>query len=212
MTTKKRGVYWVNVTRERDAWLADVPDVPGAHTFARSLSALQRSVREVIVLMTDRPDDALDDFDLDVRYEIGDSSAAVAAARRARVEAEQAERASAEAGMRWLGCPRRCRCEMSPHCSASPTSGSRKCARRPPGAGAPPAVEAKPPAADSRLDARRRVLPGAAVSGWVGHSCCLVDAAAGDRRRPAIAVSISTNPQYSAHPAAHLPVAQRLRR
>jgi len=97
MTTKKRGVYWVNVTRERDAWLADVPDVPGAHTFARSLSALQRSVREVIVLMTDRPDDALDDFDLDVRYEIDDSSAAVAAARRARVEAEQAERASAEA-------------------------------------------------------------------------------------------------------------------
>jgi predicted RNase H-like HicB family nuclease len=95
--TKKRAVYRVNVTRERDAWLADVPDVPGAHTFARSLSALQRSVREVIVLMTDRPDDALDDFDLDVRYEVGDSSAAVAAARRARVEAEQAERASAEA-------------------------------------------------------------------------------------------------------------------
>ncbi len=87
-TIKKRPVYRVNVTRERDAWLADVPDVPGAHTFARSLSALQR---------TDRPDDALDDFDLDLRYEIGDSSAAVAAARRARVEAEQAERASAEA-------------------------------------------------------------------------------------------------------------------
>lgn len=97
MATKKRAVYRVNVTRERDAWLADIPDVPGAHTFARSLSALQRSVREVIVLMTDRPDDALDDFDLDVRYEIGDSSAAVAAARRAREEAERADRASAEA-------------------------------------------------------------------------------------------------------------------
>jgi predicted RNase H-like HicB family nuclease len=97
MATKKPPVYRVNVTRERDAWLADVPDVPGAHTFARSLSALQRSVREVIVLMTDRPDDALDDFDLDVRYDIGDSSAAVAVARRARAEAEQAERASAEA-------------------------------------------------------------------------------------------------------------------
>jgi len=97
MTTKKRAVYRVNVTRERDAWLADVPDVPGAHTFARSLSALQRNAREVIVLMTDRPDDAVDDFDLDIRYDIGDSSAAVATARRARVEAEQAERASAEA-------------------------------------------------------------------------------------------------------------------
>jgi predicted RNase H-like HicB family nuclease len=97
MTTRKSAVYRVNVTRERDAWLADVPDLPGAHTFARSLSALQRSVREVIVLMTDRPDDALDDFDLDIRYEIGDSSAAVAAVRRARAAAEQAERASAEA-------------------------------------------------------------------------------------------------------------------
>jgi predicted RNase H-like HicB family nuclease len=97
MTTRKSAVYRVNVTRERDAWLADVPDLPGAHTFARSLSALQRSVREVIVLMTDRPDAALDDFDLDIRYEIGDSSAAVAAVRRARAAAEQAERASAEA-------------------------------------------------------------------------------------------------------------------
>ena len=97
MTTKTRPVYRVTVTRERDAWLADVRDVPGAHTFARSLSALQRSVREVIVLMTDRPDDALDDFDLDIWYEIGDSSAAVAAARRARAEADHAERASAEA-------------------------------------------------------------------------------------------------------------------
>ena len=97
MAMRKRAVYRVNVTREQGAWLADVPDVPGAHTFARSLSALQRNVREVIVLMTDRADDALDDFDLDVRYDVGDSSAAVAVARRARAEAEQAERASAEA-------------------------------------------------------------------------------------------------------------------
>jgi hypothetical protein len=97
MATKKHVVYRVSVTRGRDVWLADVPDVPGAHTFARSLSALQRSVREVIVLMTDRADDAVDDFDLDVRYDIGDSSAALAVARRARAEAERAERASAEA-------------------------------------------------------------------------------------------------------------------
>jgi predicted RNA-binding Zn ribbon-like protein len=96
-TPTARPVYRVNVTRERGVWLADIPDVPGAHTFARSLSALQRSVREVIVLMTDRADEAFDTFDLDVRYDIGDSAAAVAAARRARVEAEQAERASADA-------------------------------------------------------------------------------------------------------------------
>ncbi|WP_322749829.1 MULTISPECIES: hypothetical protein [unclassified Frankia] len=97
MTTTTRTSYRVNVTRERDAWLADVPDVPGAHTFARSLSALRRSVQEVIVLMTDRPDEAFDDFDLDFRYEIGDSSTAVATAREARAVAEQAERESADA-------------------------------------------------------------------------------------------------------------------
>jgi predicted RNase H-like HicB family nuclease len=97
MTPTKRTTYRVNVTRERDAWLADVPDVPGAHTFARSLSALQRSVREVIVLMTDRPGEALDDFDLDFRYEIGDSSTAVGTAREARAAAERAERESAAA-------------------------------------------------------------------------------------------------------------------
>ncbi|WP_322756335.1 hypothetical protein [Frankia sp. Cas3] len=78
MKNTTRAVYRVNVTRERDAWLADVPDVAGAHTFARSLSALQRNVWEVIVLMTDQTDDALD---LDLRYEIGDSSTAVTAAR-----------------------------------------------------------------------------------------------------------------------------------
>jgi predicted RNase H-like HicB family nuclease len=87
MTQSARTTYRVTVTRERDAWLADVPDVPGAHTFAHSLSTLERNIREVIVLMTDRPDEALDDFDLDVRYEIGDNAAVVATARQARAAA-----------------------------------------------------------------------------------------------------------------------------
>jgi len=50
--------YTVLVTRDGDDWLADVPSVPGAHTFARSLEGLARSVREVVVLMDDLPDDA----------------------------------------------------------------------------------------------------------------------------------------------------------
>ncbi len=53
--------YTVVVTREDDQWLADVPNVPGAHTFARSLPGLIRAVREVIVLMDDEanlPEDA----------------------------------------------------------------------------------------------------------------------------------------------------------
>src|SRR5659263_509011 len=33
-------VYEVIVTREGSSWLADIPAVPGAHTFARSLTGL----------------------------------------------------------------------------------------------------------------------------------------------------------------------------
>lgn len=50
-------IYRVIVTREGDAWLADVPELEGAHTFARTLPALDRAVREVVVLAADRPDE-----------------------------------------------------------------------------------------------------------------------------------------------------------
>ena len=40
--------YNVIVTSEGGSWLADVPAVPGADTFARSLTSLAKSVREVI--------------------------------------------------------------------------------------------------------------------------------------------------------------------
>jgi hypothetical protein len=50
--------YTVEVTREGDAWIADVIDLPGAHTFARNLTALDDAVHEVIALVTDAPDDA----------------------------------------------------------------------------------------------------------------------------------------------------------
>jgi hypothetical protein len=47
--------YTVEVTREGDAWIADVVGLAGAHTFARNLTALHRSVREVIELVADVP-------------------------------------------------------------------------------------------------------------------------------------------------------------
>lgn len=50
--------YRVVVTRERDAWLADVPALAGAHTWAKNLPALDRNVREAIALAEDRPDGA----------------------------------------------------------------------------------------------------------------------------------------------------------
>ena len=50
--------YEVVVTREGDKWLADVPEVRGAHTYAKSLDGLERSAREVIELMDDTRGDS----------------------------------------------------------------------------------------------------------------------------------------------------------
>ena len=58
--------YKVLVTRDGENWLADVPSVPGAHTFARSLEGLPRSVRDVVVLMDYLPDDAAVELDFHV--------------------------------------------------------------------------------------------------------------------------------------------------
>lgn len=87
--------YRVVVTRDpEDArfWLADVEDLDGAHTYARSLSALERYVREVIVLAADLPDGAEDALVLVWEYHTGDpvvdEAAAVLRAERERVEAE----------------------------------------------------------------------------------------------------------------------------
>ena len=76
--------YEVIVTREGDSWLADVPAVPGAHTFARSLAGLARSVREVIVLMADLADDAIPE--LTFTYQVSDQvlQEAVAVGRKRR--------------------------------------------------------------------------------------------------------------------------------
>ena len=50
--------YTVEVTREDDAWIADVIDLPGAHTFARNLTALDDAIHEVIELVIDAPEGA----------------------------------------------------------------------------------------------------------------------------------------------------------
>lgn len=84
--------YKVTVTREGDAWLADVPDVPGAHTFARSLEGLDKSVREVIILMDDLNEDA--ELEVVYDYQVLDDAVRVAAQvgrDRARVMAENEE-------------------------------------------------------------------------------------------------------------------------
>ena len=45
--------YHVVVTREGSDWTGEVPGLPGAHTWARNLAALDRHMREVIALVED---------------------------------------------------------------------------------------------------------------------------------------------------------------
>lgn len=64
-------IYKVSVTREDDAWVADVPDLQGVRTWARDLPTLDRSVREAVALAEDLPDGAEAGLRLDYRYDIG---------------------------------------------------------------------------------------------------------------------------------------------
>jgi hypothetical protein len=64
--------YRVTATREGEDWLADVPGLQGAHTFAHNLESLDRYVREVIVLAADLPDDATDSLELEWQIHTGD--------------------------------------------------------------------------------------------------------------------------------------------
>lgn len=50
--------YTATVTREGDAWLAECDDVPTAHTWATTLTALRREIADAIILAADLPDDA----------------------------------------------------------------------------------------------------------------------------------------------------------
>lgn len=56
--------YYVVVAREDGNWLACVPALSGAHTFAGSLPQLVKAVRELIALVEDLPEGAEDDFDI----------------------------------------------------------------------------------------------------------------------------------------------------
>jgi predicted RNase H-like HicB family nuclease len=73
MAAVSERVYRVVATREDGHWLADVPDLQGAHTYARSLPGLDQAVREVIVLAADLPDEAMPKLVIDYDYHTGDS-------------------------------------------------------------------------------------------------------------------------------------------
>lgn len=90
--------YEVIVTREGDAWLADVPAVAGTHTWAKNLPGLDSSVREAIALAEDLPRGAESALELVYDYRTGDPTldATTAAVRADRSELSAAERFLAE--------------------------------------------------------------------------------------------------------------------
>lgn len=90
-------VYQVVASRDDGHWLADVPELQGAHTYARSLPTLDQAVREVIVLAADLPDGAMPELVIDYDYHTGDpelDSTAVEV-RRLRREADELSAAAA---------------------------------------------------------------------------------------------------------------------
>ncbi|HUZ25386.1 MAG TPA: helix-turn-helix domain-containing protein [Streptosporangiaceae bacterium] len=87
--------YRVVVTREDGHWLADVPELEGAHTYARSLPALDQAVREVIVLAAGLPDEAMPDLALDYDYHTGDPELDTTALEVRRLRRQAGELAAA---------------------------------------------------------------------------------------------------------------------
>lgn len=91
--------YRVDVVREGDDWVAHWD---GRSTFASSLRALDKAVREVIVLAEGLPDEAAASLTLDLTYGLDESimdGVAWAATRRAAADeaADKAARATAVA-------------------------------------------------------------------------------------------------------------------
>ena len=62
--------YTAIITREGNMWLADIPDLPGAHAYARTLNRLREGLADAIVLAADLHDEA----QIDVRFEPGDKT------------------------------------------------------------------------------------------------------------------------------------------
>jgi len=90
--------YTVRIERdETGAWLARVPEVPGCHTYGRSLRQAKRRIREALSLWVTDADRA--DLSFDIRLP-RDTGRAVATARSVRKAADRAQREAMEATKR----------------------------------------------------------------------------------------------------------------
>jgi hypothetical protein len=127
MAAMSEHIYRVVVTREIGAWLADVPKLAGAHTYARTLPALDRAVREVVVMAVDRPAEDMPLLRLAYDYRTGDPEVDVTAAevRTLRERADQPAPATAPA-RRSTGSPTPTSASVrSPFTGSVPTSSPR---------------------------------------------------------------------------------------
>lgn len=81
--------YTAVITREDGDWLADIPELDGASTYASTLPRLLENLREVAILADGLPDDAAPAFDL--RFEVDDQDvreASLLRAERSRIDRE----------------------------------------------------------------------------------------------------------------------------
>ena len=86
------------ITREGQSWLAEVPTVPGAATFAGNLIALELAVREVLSLLLDIEDESVFEFEFEFSNVGEEMLAAVELGkRREELEREQKEIMTASA-------------------------------------------------------------------------------------------------------------------
>jgi len=86
----ERVTYTVKIERdETGAWVARVPEVPGCHTYGRSLRQAKRRIREALALWVDDADQAELSFDVRLPREAARS---VARARTVRDAADRAQR------------------------------------------------------------------------------------------------------------------------
>ena len=137
--------YHVLVTRDGDGCMADVPALPGTHTWAKTLRALDRNVREVIGMVEDLPRSAEAALDLEMDYHTGDpvldERADGLRARRREQERAAAEIASDTSEL--LGQRRLRRAAFCRRCGGA--AGRFRCGRISQLRAFPPGPRAEPP-------------------------------------------------------------------
>ena len=90
--------FVVRIAREGHSWLAEVPTVPGAATFAGNLIALELAVREVLSLLLDIEDESVFEFEFEFSNVGEEMLAAVELGkRREELDREQKEIMTASA-------------------------------------------------------------------------------------------------------------------